>query len=211
MSKSDRCKKEFTSCSPLLEHVLCCLDLLRCSGDGDDAVCRARECFVDLNECIRFRANSTDAAASFSDDSASQLFWREFRINWCFYCFETWTTYIFWYCDLSWCLVNIHVVSKVAAIVLPVWAGICQAGNVHVIVSEACQRTTTAAAATAHHWTVSVVSVMCPRIDVIAHSSVSCSTATTTIHVTISAASTIIETTSVPSTVTESSTTCCCC
>lgn len=58
---------------PLLEHVLRCLDLFRCSGDGDDAICRAGESFIDLDESVRLGTDATNATASLSNDGTSQL------------------------------------------------------------------------------------------------------------------------------------------
>lgn len=61
---------------PLLEHVLCSLNLFRCSGDGNDAICRSGKCFINLDESIGLRTNTTNATAALANDSSSQL-WKE--------------------------------------------------------------------------------------------------------------------------------------
>lgn len=58
---------------PLLQQVLGHLDLLRRSGDGDNAIGRAGQRLVDRDERIRLHANLPDALPRFADDRSGQL------------------------------------------------------------------------------------------------------------------------------------------
>lgn len=85
------------------------------------------------------------------------------------------STHILWYCDLCRCLVNVHVVPKVTAVVLSIGPDSRQVAHAHVVAAEVIHAT--------HHRAAAVLAVVCPRIDVVAHSTASVRTATSSFHV----------------------------
>lgn len=72
---------------PVLQQVLGILDLVLCSCDGNNAVLRALQWFINLDGCPRFVTDLLNSLATLADDGASQLESKWFQRSSVLFCF----------------------------------------------------------------------------------------------------------------------------